>query len=109
MNALRRHRLIRKYADGLDALAGEGLNIGDFVPYLNTISKLAGAAGQGGQAAQAQQRPTAEQLIAQERARQERAKAEADAARTRMILYGVLGVVGLGAAGLTTYLIVRKR
>lgn len=110
MNALRRHRLLRRYSEGLDALAGEGVNVGDFIPWLNVVGKVLGAAGQGG--AQTQQQPSQMQqmqMMKMQQEQQARAKAEADAAKTRLLVYSVLGVLGLGGAGLATYLIVRKK
>lgn len=103
---------IASYDEGLDVL-GAGLGIGDFVPWLNVVGKVAGgiasvATGDSGKgAAQApqtqafQQKETQDAIrraLEKERERQAAEKARADAAATRNLVYVLLGVVGVGGA-----------
>jgi hypothetical protein len=137
MNAHERHnarRALRAYQHGLDVL---GFGIGDiasFVPALAIVQKLVdtgggasgtpaqsvipgspGAAGPAG-ASPAAVSPSAaatkglvdeavRQALFQQKAQ---AKAEADAARSRKILYGVLAAVGVAGVGGTIYMLRRK-
>lgn len=101
-----RHRLSR-YERGLEMLGGDGLNIADFVPWLGTIGKIAGGISQTPTGDQKKQQQQVQ--LAQMQAEQARKKAEADAAKMKMIVFGTLGVAGLGLAGLLTYLITRKK
>jgi hypothetical protein len=98
------------YNDGVDVL---GVGVGDFLPYLNIISSVAGIAGgaggagglMGGKKDAAQTTPAAsgasaaqqiQQALEQERQRQAFAKMQTDAANNRMLLFGALGLGGLG-------------
>jgi len=102
------------YNDGVDVL-GEG--IGDFLPWLNIVSSVAGGAMGGGGAGglmggkkdAAKTTPAAsgassaqqiQQAIEQERQRQAFAKMQTDAANNRMLLFGALGLGGLGILAL---------
>ena len=122
-----------RYEHGLDIL-GEGADVASFLPWLGVVSSLAGGiAGAsdkkkggdkglgglaggltGGGAAQPARPsgPTAQQAVAtamrQERARQEAEKLKASAARTKILLYSVLGVLGVGVVGGAVYLVARK-
>lgn len=86
------------YDHGLDVL---GQGVGDFVPWLGVVGKvmggLAGGTGATGAQSAEAQKAAIEKALAEERMRQAAAKAAADAARARMIAYGVAGVVGIGA------------
>lgn len=82
------------YKNGTEIL---GLGVGDFVPWLKVVGNVAGGLAGGDQgASKADQEKAIQKALEQERIKQQAAKAEADAARTRSILYGVIGAVGVG-------------
>jgi hypothetical protein len=99
------------YNDGVDVL---GVGVGDFLPYLNIISSVAGVAGgaTGGKKDAAKMTPAAsgasgastaqqiQQAIEQERNRQSIAKMQRDAENNRLLLFGALGLGGLGILAL---------
>jgi hypothetical protein len=83
---------------GVDVL-GAGLGVGDFVPWLNIVGKVAGGLGGGGDDKAKADAATAiaiKKALEEQAAKQAREKAEAEARTTRMILYGVLGVTAVG-------------
>jgi len=106
------------YKRGLEVL-GDG--VGDFLPFLNIVGKVAGGAGgltgggspAGGAAksepSKADVEAAVQKAIEQDRAKQARAKevakAEASAKTTQLLLVSILGVLGLGGA----YLLIRKK
>ena len=87
----------RAYQKGLDVL---GLGVGDFVPWLGVVSKaVGGLTGSGGDDKDKSKAATEEAIkkaLEQERVKQQAAKAEAQAATMRMVLFGTLGAVGVG-------------
>ena len=94
------------YNDGVDVL-GEG--IADFVPWLGIVSSVAGGAMGGGKKDAAKTSSTSsgasvaqqvQQALEQERQRQAFAKMQTDAANNRMLLFGALGLGGLGILAL---------
>lgn len=94
--------MIDQYVHDLDVF-GDGIGVGDFIPWMNLISKAAGGlmAPSGG----------ADQKVAIEKARkeeQDRAKAAAEAAKTRTILYVTLGSVGVLTIGGLLYAVLKK-
>lgn len=94
----------KTYEAGLDVL---GLGVGDFVPWLNVVGKVAGGlTGGGGDDKEKQKAATEEAIkraLEQERLKQAAAKAEHDAAVTRWTLIGVVGAVGLGGLALLAF------
>lgn len=98
----------KTYDAGLDVL---GLGVGDFVPWLNVVGKVAGGlAGGSGDDKDKQKAATDEAIkkaLEQERLKQAAAKAEHDAAVTRWILIGTIGVAGIGTT--LALLLGRKR
>ena len=102
-----RSKTSKAYSHGLDVL---GLGVGDFVPWLNVVGKVAGGLTGGGGDDKDKQKAATEEAIKraleQERLKQAAAKAEHDAAVTRWILVGTVGVVGLGGLA---FLATRKR
>ena len=106
-----------RYSDGADVL-GEG--VGDFLPWLNIVSSVAGGAMGGGgagglmggkkdasktapAASTTSNAPAAQQIqqaIEQERNRQSIAKMQRDAENNKMLLFGALGLGGLGILAL---------
>lgn len=107
MNRLKQRALARRYEDGLDALIG--VDVGDFVPWLNVVSKVAG--GIGSSASDSSKKPVADQVkeaLEKERQKQATEKAEADARSTRTILFVVLSLLGLVVVGGGTYALLRK-
>lgn len=97
----------KSYLQGLDVLGG--LGVADFVPWLSTISKVAGGLGGGGDDKAKSDAATAaaiKKALEEQAAKQAREKAEAEARTTRMILYGALGVTAVG--GMFMFLSRRK-
>jgi hypothetical protein len=99
------------YKHGMDVL-GDGIE--SFLPWLGVVSKVAtgamGAAskGKGGGAAggtAAPSGPSMQQMMEQEHQRQALEKAQADAATTKMLLFGAIGLVVVGGL---TFVIARK-
>ena len=78
---------------GFDALLGAGAD--SFVPWLSMFT-----GGGGGSAADKERAATEAR---------ERARREEEAARSRGILFGILGATGVAALGATVYFLVRKR
>jgi hypothetical protein len=90
---------MKAHALGMQVL-GDGVM--DFVPWLGTVSKMFTGGGSGAQATQAPGLASSS-LAAQEAARrvieEERLRrAEADAAKMRVVVYGLIGALGVGAA-----------
>ncbi len=95
---------------GLDIL---GASAGDFVPWLGLVGGLAsgigGALGGGGMAGGGKPSPEAQKAAIQkaveaQKQKEALAKAQADASRNKMLLYGTLGVLG---AGLLTFTVMK--
>lgn len=98
------------YEDGLDVL---GVSFGDFVPWLNVISKATGGIAELGEKDKGKDKGTTEEIVKkalaeqkkQQEAKEAAAKAEAQARKTQTLLYVTLGVVGLlGVGGLVLFL-----
>jgi len=94
---------------GMDILGGVG--IGDFVPWLGLVGNIAGGLGGalGGGAAGGKTSPEAQKAAIQKAVEEQRrqaalAKAQADAARNKALLYGTIGVLG---AGLLTFTVMK--
>jgi hypothetical protein len=99
------------YEAGLDLL-GASSSVGDFVPYLNLIGKALGGVGgmlsggsSGGSSASDQQAAIAKAL-ADQKQKEELAKAQAAAQRNELILIGTLGAISVGGL---VYALTRKR
>jgi len=77
-----------------------GLGVGDFVPWLNVVGKVAGGLTGGGGDDKDKSKAATEEAIKkaleQERMKQQAAAAAAQAATMRAILFGTLGAVGVG-------------
>lgn len=112
------------YEYGLDILGADMGDVASFVPWLNVVSSIASSAQKKDSktAATATKEPEKKEpdtaavvrkALAQERVRREmeeaKAKAEASARRSKIIMYSVLGAVGVGAVGIATWAIVKKR
>jgi len=82
------------YEAGLDVL-GAGGGIGDFVPWLGVVGKLLGGGGGGSESGKSSE-DAIRRALEEERQRQAMEKARADAQRTQMIMFGGLGLLGLG-------------
>lgn len=109
------------YEYGMDVL-GDGVGIGDFVPWLGLASKVAGGllgGGGGGASSDDKVKASAAAAAAQKKAEEARKKAEdAEAARkkaeeaaakAKTTLYLVLGGVGFVTMGGVLYIALRKR
>lgn len=103
--SLSRTRIPKIYGDDIVL----GLGVGDFVPWLNIVGKVAGGVGGGGDDKAKSDAATAlaiKKALEEQEAKRAREKAEAEARTTRMILYGVLGVTAVG--GMFMFLSRRK-
>jgi hypothetical protein len=98
--------LREKHEAGLDVL-GAGLGLSDFVPWLGAVGKIAGGLTGGG--SDTSTKDAIAKAVAAEKQKQEIAKAQAEAAKTRAILYVALGVVGVAGLGTAMYFITRKK
>jgi hypothetical protein len=89
---------------GLDILGGVG--IGDFVPWLGVVGKLAGglAGGSDGGSSPEAQKAAVQKAIEAQKQKEALVKAQADAARNKALLYGTVGVLG---AGLLTFTVMK--
>lgn len=89
---------------GLDILGGMG--VGDFVPWLGVVGKLAGglAGGSDGGSSPEAQKAAVQKAVEAQKQKEALAKAQSDAARTKALLYGTVGVLG---AGLLTFTVMK--
>ena len=85
---------------GMDVLGGVG--VGDFVPWLGVVGKLAGGLAGGGSADD--QKAAVQKAVEAQKQKEALAKAQAEASRNKALLYGTVGVLG---AGLLTVLIMK--
>jgi hypothetical protein len=108
------------YSRGFDVV---GLDASDFMPWVATVGKVAGgltggfASGLTGGALDLAKNKgggtTTEQQIAKaleaEKQRQAQAKAEADARTTKILLYSVVGLVGIGTTAFVAKAVFGKK
>ena len=103
-----------------------GVDMSDFTPWIATVGKVAGGLtggfasgltggaldltkqGKGGGKPASSTEAEIKKALEAEQRKQALAKAEASARTTRLLLYGTLGVLGVGVVGTTIWAIVRK-
>jgi nitrate reductase NapE component len=98
---LDKYRLVNRYGAGLDALSGDMSSV---TPWL----KVASGAFSGGSEQKQQQAATAAVQERIDREREDRLKAERSAATTKMVLYGILGVVAVGGIGFMAWKVAKR-
>ncbi len=98
------------YSHGMDVL---GASAADFAPWLKIVGGVAqglggilGPEGKSDKESKEALKKAVEEAVEKEKAKLAAEKAKADAARTRLILYSVLGAVGVGGL---VFLLRRKK
>lgn len=87
---------------GMDILGG--VSAADFVPWLGVVGKIAGGlAGAGGPSPE-DQKAAIQKAVEEQKRKEALAKAQADAARAKALLYVIGGVLG---AGLLTFAVIK--
>lgn len=99
---------------GLDILGATSAS--DFVPWLGLVGNIAGGLGgalgggaAGGKASSEAQAAAVQKAVEEQRRKEALAKAQADAAKSRMLLYGTVGVLGAGLLTFTVMKLAGKR
>lgn len=121
------------HSEGLDVLGAGAADVANYIPALSILSSLTsgmgggdkkdgGAGGMGGMipgmggggAAKPSEDTTKKDAAAEKlrqavsKMQQSQKEAQREVARSRTILYSVLGVVGVAGVGVTTYLLTRR-
>lgn len=119
MGKLRNRRAVRAMLAGLtkegdDDVVGD-VGVGDFVPWLGLVSKVAAGVGQKVEESSASKKKGAsspeeavQRALEKERDRQRQEKMASETNTLKWLLFGILGLLGIGGAALTIRAITRK-
>ena len=96
---------------GMDILGG--VSAGDFVPWLGLVGGIAGglggALGGGTNTSSPEaQKAAVQKAVEAQKQKEALAKAQVDASRNKMLLYGTLGVLGAGLLTFTMMKLAKK-